>query len=208
MTPPGTMPDPTEPERAGLVWIDGQRAVIVRWDDEPIIERIESALPPMRRAVGSVRRGPARPHGGGRVPGHGTEGRRRELVRAYLGDVAERVADLDVVEVSGRGELYEQFARLLRTLALRGHGEPAVTTRALARRPSDRQLATRFRRLVDRQLPRQASGPYRPIPPERDASGRLRMPTRDDLPNRRPRRLPEHEEIEREIEMMLADEEA
>jgi hypothetical protein len=48
-----------DPERAGLVWIDAQRAVIVRWEDEPTLETLKSGVLPKRRATGSVRRGPA-----------------------------------------------------------------------------------------------------------------------------------------------------
>jgi hypothetical protein len=92
-----------DPEQAGLVWIDAQRAVIVRWEDEPVLDKLESGVPPKRRAVGSVRRGPARPHGGGRVGGHGTAGRHRELLGQFLGEVAERLADLDVVDVRAAG---------------------------------------------------------------------------------------------------------
>lgn len=194
-----------EPEAAGLVWIDAQRAVIARWGDEPVLERLESGVPPMRRAAGSVRRGPARPEGGGRVGGHGTEGRHRELTHRFFGEVAERLADLDVVEVSGRGQVHEQFAELLEKLVQKGDGEPEVTTRALSRRPSDRQMAARLRKLVGEQLPRRQVGPYRPVDPARDASGRVSAPSRADLRNPTRRHLPEREHIDLEIEMMLDD---
>ena len=194
-----------EPEAAGLVWIDAQRAVIARWDDEPVLERLESGVPPMRRAAGSVRRGPARPEGGGRVGGHGTEGRHRELTHQFFGEVAERLAYLDVVEVSGRGQIHQQFAELLEKLVQKGDGEPEVTTRALSRRPSDRQMAARLRKLVGKQLPRGGSGPYRPLDPARDASGRVSAPSRADLRNPTRRHLPEREHIDLEIEMMLDD---
>ncbi len=194
-----------DPERTGLVWIDAQRAVVVRWDDEPVLERLESGVPPRRRAAGSVRRGPGRPHGGGRVGGHGTEGRHLELTQRFFAEVAERLADLDVVEVSGRGQVHQQFADVLHKLVQSGDGEPEVTTRSLSRRPSDRQLAARLRKIVGEQLPRRGSGPYRPQDPERDASGRVSAPSRNDLRNRTPRHLPERKEIELEIEMMLSD---
>lgn len=198
-----------DPERAGLVWIDQQRAVIVRWDDEPVLERLESGVPPRRRAAGSVRRGPARPHGGGRVAGRGTEGRHLELTQRFFGEVAERLADLEVVEVSGRGQVHEQFAGMLQRLVASGDGEPEVTTRSLSRRPSDRQLAARLRKIVGEQLPRRGSGaPYRPLDPARDASGRVSAPSRADLRNPTPRHLPEREHIDHEIEMMLADDSA
>ena len=200
------MTDRTVAERAGLVWIDAQRAVVARWgQDEPVLERLESGVPPRRRAVGSVRRGPARPKGGGRIGGPGTEGRHRELTRRFFGEVAELVADLDAVEVSGRGQAHEQFAELLRNLVQKGDGEPEVTTRSLSRRPSDRQMGARLRKLVGEQLPRRESGPYQPLDPARDASGRVRMPSRADLRNPTRRHLPEREHIDLEIEMMLAD---
>ena len=94
-----------DPERIGSIWVDAERAMIARWRGKPVVERLESGVPPKRPAVGSVRRGPARPAGGGRVPGHGTEGRHRELLRRYLADLAGRLGDLDVVEVAGRGLL-------------------------------------------------------------------------------------------------------
>jgi hypothetical protein len=194
-----------DPERAGLVWIDAQRAVIARWKSgDVVLENLESAVPPRRRAIGSVRRGPARPHGGGRVAGQGTEGRHLELIRRYFTDVAERVADLDVVEVIGRGQPHEQFAAVLRHLAALGDGEPAVTVRRLSRRPSERQMAARLRSMVGQELPRRRSGPYRPPEAAKAASGRIKAPSRDDLRNPTRRHLPEQREIELEVEMMLA----
>ncbi|MGH2446561.1 MAG: hypothetical protein ACRDGD_11075 [Candidatus Limnocylindria bacterium] len=194
-----------DPERAGLVWIDAQRAVITRWQDEPVLERLESGVPPRRRAMGSVRRGPARPEGGGRVGGQGTEGRHVELTRRFFGEVAERVAELDFIEVSGRAQVHERFAEVLRRLVERGDGVPEVTTRSLSRRPSDRQMAARLRKIVGEQLPRHQSGPFRPLPLERTASGRVREPGRSGFRNPTRRHLPEREHIDREIEMMLED---
>lgn len=193
-----------DPESAGLIWIDAQRAVIVRWEDEPVFDRLESGVPPRRRAVGSVRRGPARPYGGGRVGGHGTQERHLEFLQKFFAEVAERLADLDFVEVNGRGPVHAEFAELLETLARSGDGQPAVASRSLAKRPSDAQLAARFRRLVGEELPRRASGPYLPLPPDRTASGRVRAAGREGFRNPRPRHLPERQAIELEIEMMLA----
>jgi hypothetical protein len=197
----------TDPERTGLVWIDGRGAVIGRWQDEPILEEIESGVPPRRRAVGSVRRGPARPFGGGRVSGSGTEGQHIEEMRHFLASVAERVADLESVEVSGRGPAHERFAALLRRLSESGDGELEVSVRSLSRRPSTRQMAARLRKLAGEPLPRRTQGPYRPTGPERDASGRERPPGREGLRNPRPRHLPERDHIEREVRMMLAEDE-
>ena len=196
-----------DPERIGSIWVDAERAMIARWRGKPVVERLESGVPPKRPAVGSVRRGPARPAGGGRVPGHGTEGRHRELLRRYLADLAGRLGDLDVVEVAGRGLLQEQFADLLRRLATRSDGEIVVTTRRASRRPSERQLAARLREVLGAQLPRRTLGSHRWTGSQLTAaSGRL-MPTDSGEQHKsKPRHLPERREIELEVEMMLADE--
>lgn len=197
-----------EPEQVGLVWITTERAVIVRWEDEPIVEHLDSGVPPRRRAVGSIRRGPARPEGGGRVGGHGTKSQHDEELRQFLGDVASRLAELAVVEVAGRGTLPERFAALLRRLAATSGEETTVTTRALSRRPSDAQLKARLRRLAGRELPRRLVGRYRlPVSepttptgrPLRPAAGRRTM---------RPAHTPEWKEIADEVEAMLAELEA
>lgn len=121
-----------EPERVGLVWMDAEQAMIARWRGEPTVERLASDVPPKRQAMGSVRRGPARPSGGGRVPGHGTEGRHRDLLRRYFADLVGRVADLDVIEVTGRGLPYRQFAELFRQLASRRNADVEVRTRRMS----------------------------------------------------------------------------
>ena len=198
-----------DPERVGSIWMDAERAMIARWRGEPVLERLESGVPPKRPAVGSVRRGPARPAGGGRVPGHGTEGRHRELLRRYLADIAGRVADLDFVEVAGRGQLHEQLADLLRRLASRGDGDIEVTTRRASRRPTEPQLAARLREMLGAQLPRQTSGSYRWTGPQPTAaSGRLLPPDSGGQRKPKPRHLPERREIDLEVELMLAGDEA
>jgi hypothetical protein len=196
-----------EPEQIGTVWIDARGAVIGRWQDEPVFEEIASDVPPKRRAVGSVRRGPARPRGGGRVAGTGTEGQHVEEMRHFFASVAERVADLDAVEVSGRGPVHERFAAVLERLSVSGDGRLDVSVRPLSRRPSQRQMAARLRKLVGEPLPRRTEGAYRPSEPGRDASGRPRRPRPEDVRNPRPRHLPERKAIELEVRMLLADDE-
>jgi hypothetical protein len=191
-------------EEVGLVWIDARQAVIVRWQDQPALEWVESGVPTRRKAVGSVRRGPARPSGGGRVGGHGTEERHRGQMRRFFAEVAEKVADLDHVEVIGRGLPHKEFAELLTRLAATTQDGLTVTTESLARRPSERQLAARLRRLTGRSQPRRKHGPYRRASVPALASGQPRPPGREELPNRKPRHLPERDAIDLEVEMMLA----
>lgn len=189
-----------DPEGTGLVWMDADRATIVRWDGEPIVEHIESDVPPNRPTAGSVRRGPARPSGGGRVGGHGSEGRHLEEMGRYLSELADKLADLDAVEVSGRGGAHEQLAELLERLARRSGESFRVTTRRTSSPPTDRQLMARLRELVGMDLPRRPVGSYPgsgPVPADRD-------PTRQRQQRRR--HLPEQREIAFEVEMMLSGE--
>ena len=195
-----------DPVRVGLVWMDTQQGMVARWQAEPQVERLESGVPPRRQAVGSVRRGPARPSGGGRVPGHGTERRHLGLLRRYFADLADRVADLDVVEVAGRGMAHEQFADLLRRLASRRAMDVEVTTRRMSKPPTEPQLVARLRELVGKQLPRLTFGSGRSIDMEPTApSGRHTEPSEAQSSNSKRIPVPERQEIEREIEIMLAD---
>lgn len=201
---PGEATD-VDPERVGLVWISTQRAVIVRWDGEPVVEHLESGVTPRRRAVGSVRRGPARADGGGRVPGHGTKTKHDEELRQFLTDVAARLEGLEVVDVAGRGTVPERFAELLERKATRRNANLEVATRSLSRRPSDAQLGARLRRLVDREKPRRLVGRYRL--PEAGPTTPTGRPLRPGAGRRtlRPARTPEKREIDEEIEAMLGD---
>lgn len=195
-----------EPERVGLVWMDAEQAMIARWRGEPTVERLASDVPPKRQAMGSVRRGPARPSGGGRVPGHGTEGRHRDLLRRYFADLVGRVADLDVIEVTGRGLPYRQFAELFRQLASRRNADVEVRTRRMSRRPTEPQLAARLREMVGEQLPRRTAGSNQ-WTEARDttASGRRTGLSSNEPGNPKRRPLPERREIELEVEIMLAN---
>ena len=195
----------TDREGVGLVWIGANRAVVARWSGEPTLEHLDSAVSPKRRGVGSVRRGPARPSGGGRVAGHGTENRHEQELRQFLADLVGRLGDLDAVEVVGRAQHHERLADLLRRLADRRNADTVVTTRTLSRRPSDKQLEARLRKLVGADLPRRNIGRYRlrasgPTTatgrPLRPAAGRRTL---------RPPRLPERREIDQEVESMLAE---
>jgi hypothetical protein len=195
----------SDPSSVGLVWIGADRATVVRWTDQPIVEHLFGEVPPKRRAVGSVRRGPARPSGGGRVPGHGTEEQHEQELRRFLADVVARLTDLEAVEVIGHGLHPERLADLLRRFAARSHVGTVVTTRGLARRPSDNQLKARLRKLAGSELPRRRIGRHRlPVPEPATETGRPLRPAagRRTL---RPPRLTERREIDQEVEAMLAD---
>ena len=142
-------------EDVALIWVDTEQAIIAHWQGEPTIERIASGVPPKRPAVGSVRRGPARPAGGGRVPGHGTEGRHLDAMRRYLADLVERTAEFEVVEIIGRGTTPDRLAESIRRLADARNEPLRVEVRRVSRRPTERRPSSflpyqRLRRVASR----------------------------------------------------------
>lgn len=194
-----------DPERVALVWMDAETAYIVRWRDEPVIERLDSGVPPRRPAVGSVRRGPARPSGGGSVPGHGTEGRHREHLDRFMGELARTLTDMQFIEVAGRGMPHRQLATFLGDVARRAGSMTVVTTRTLSRRPSERQMMARLRKMVDQERPRRRVGRYRlGAEGPTTATGRP-TPAAAGRRTLRPARVPERREIDNEVELMLDD---
>ena len=194
-----------DPQRVAFVWMDAEKAYIVRWRGEPVIEQIQSGVPPRRRAVGSVRRGPARPSGGGSVPGHGTEGRHEEHLDRFMATLGMTLADVQVIEVAGRGLPHERLATHLRDLAKGSGDQTIVTTQTLSRRPSERQMVARFRKMIDRERPRRMVGRYSlGVKGPTSATGRP-MPSAEGRRTLRPAHLPERREIEREVEAMASD---
>ncbi|HEX5466776.1 MAG TPA: hypothetical protein VFW92_08910 [Candidatus Limnocylindrales bacterium] len=193
-------------EDVGVVWVDERGAVLVRWEGEPTLERVESNVPPRHRQAGSLRRGPARPAGGGKVHGLGTEREHEALLRRFLVDLAIPLTQLDELEILGRGLLHRRLAELLQRLAARDQRQVSVTAVPLTRRPSDRQLAARLRRLAGAELPRKLVGRYRLPPREPTSSTGRPLDPAAGRRTLRPARLPERQEIAEELEQMLADE--
>jgi hypothetical protein len=139
------------------------------------------------------------------VPGHGTEQRHEQELRAFLTDLVARLSGLQVIEVAGRGLLPARLAELLRRVAHRTGTDVTVTTRALARRPSERQFQARLRKVVDAELPRRQVGRYRlPVAEQTTATGRP-ISAAAGRRTLRPPRLPERREIAEELELMMAD---
>lgn len=202
----GQASDDQARDDVAVVWVDERRAVVVRWDEEPVVEHIESGVPQRHRQAGSQRRGPARPQGGGKVHGSGTEREHEVDVRRYLVELASPLTSFSEIQVLGRGGLHQRLAELLLRLGEREHQPVAVTTVPLSRRPSDRQLVARLRRLAGAELPRTRVGRYRlPTRGPTTPTGRPLSPSagRRTL---RPPRLLEREAIAEELEQMLADE--
>lgn len=197
-----------DPEEVALVWMDANQALIARWipeRDEPRVEHILSGVTPRRKAVGSVRRGPHRPEGGGRVPGHGTTGRHVEEMDRYLAELVHALDGLSLIEVRGRGQPYLDLAAILDDLAGRSGDDFILATEATSRRPSERQLMARLRKMVDRELPRRRMGRYRMTPNVPTGPTGRPMPAAAGRRTLRPAALPEQVEITREVEAMLSD---
>ena len=97
----------TEPRT--LIWIDAERAIIVRWDGAATVTRIESEVPRHRRLGGHVSHDPDLRTIGSPTP----ERHRLEHLRRHLRQVADRLEPSDDVEVIGPGTVHERLAALL-----------------------------------------------------------------------------------------------
>lgn len=123
-----------------LVWIDAERAVIVRWDGSPTLTRIESEVPPHRRLGGHVGRDPNLRAMGSPPP----DRHRLEHLRQHLRNVADRLVGPDDVEVIGPGTVHEHLVALLREED-RTHGRNRAILAAPAGLLSEAQLVARVR---------------------------------------------------------------
>jgi hypothetical protein len=123
-----------------LVWIDSNRAVIVRWDGTARLTRIESEVPRHRRLGGHVQRDPVLRAMGSPSP----ERHRLEHLRRYLRTVADELVATDDTEVIGPGTVQEQLAALLRNDDV-VHGRSRRVLAARAGPCSEAQLVARVR---------------------------------------------------------------
>jgi hypothetical protein len=128
----------TEPRT--LVWIDSERAVIVRWDGAPRLTRIESEVPTHHRLGGHVGRDPLLRAMGSPPP----DRHRDEHMRHHLRTVADSLVGTDDVEVIGPGTVHEHLATLLRAED-RVHGRTRTVLASPAGLYSDAQLVARVR---------------------------------------------------------------
>jgi hypothetical protein len=128
----------TEPRT--LVWIDSERALIVRWDGSAKVTRVESEVPRHRRIGGHVSHDPDLRTIGSPPP----DRHRLEHLRQYLRQVADRLAPADTVEVIGPGTVHEHLASLLADED-RHHGRRRLVVVASATLLSEAQLIARVR---------------------------------------------------------------
>jgi hypothetical protein len=123
-----------------LVWIDAERALIVRWNGSATLTRIESEVPAHRRLGGHVAHDPSLRAMGSPPP----DRHRLEHLRHHLRMVADRLEVTDDVEVIGPGTVHEHLAALLRDED-RTHGRRREVLTSAAGPLSDAQLVARVR---------------------------------------------------------------
>lgn len=128
----------TEPRT--LVWIDSERALIVRWDGSATVTQIESEVPSHRRMGGHVSHDADLRTIGSPSP----DPHRLEHLRHYLRQVADRLEPSDPIEVIGPGTVHEHLAGLL--IEEGNHqGRRRVVLATSAARLSEAQLIARVR---------------------------------------------------------------
>ncbi len=161
-----------------LVWIDAREAVIVRMQgDRAYVERVESEVPAHHRATGHVRHDPAVRHGGGGSPQSAGEPHRIEHLNRFVGDIANRLADDDLL-VLGPGTVHERLARHL-SEGDGHHGLHRVIDCEASPRLTDRQLIARLRRLSGGEPRKRSVGAYRwSERPGHRPSGQVHLPRR------------------------------
>ena len=123
-----------------IVWIDAERAVIVRWVGTARVTRIESEVPAHRRLGGHVKHDAYL-----RAIGSPTPDRHRlEHLRQHLRRVADHVEPADAVEVIGPGTVHEHLAALL-VAEDRHHGRGRSVSAVAAGPLTEAQLIARVR---------------------------------------------------------------
>lgn len=139
----------TESDRFALVWIDSDRAHILRWRGRVVTDEVISDVPPHVRGTRHVRHDPRVRHGGSGLGQDDAERRRNEHLRAFLRAVAERLDSELRVEIIGPGVTGERLAALV-SRRTAGRPVPTVATVEHSMPLTERQLAARLLDCVDR----------------------------------------------------------
>ena len=165
-------------EGFALVWIDSDRAKILRWHGRVVTEKLVSDVPPHVRSTAHVRHDPRVRHGGSGRGQDDAERRRNEHLRTFLRTVADRLREDARIEILGTGTVGERLAALLTRQAARRHSPPSVE--AFHSMPlTPRQLAARLRQRLGLDRRHVTVGAYRwsgELP--RTRSGAVRGPRR------------------------------
>jgi len=143
-----------------LVWIDAREAVIVRWqDDEALVERLGSDVPPHHRSTGHVRHDPAVRHGGGGPAQAADEPRRLEHLARFVDEVAARLPTDDDLLILGPGTVREHLEHHIRLCDGRRGAVRAISDEPSSHR-TQRQLVAYLRHVLDSDPPRRTAGAH------------------------------------------------
>jgi hypothetical protein len=154
------MPGSTTPAQltTTLVWIDGEGAVLARWDGDATVRRIAAGIPPRHRSVGHIHRDPAVRHGGGGPVEDRIERVRAQREKAFLAKVEAAVPPEDEVTIIGPGVIREHLARRM-AASDRHHHRPRHITCEPADNLTEHQIVARLREIAGETLPRRESRP-------------------------------------------------
>ena len=162
------------PAAATLVWIDADKATIVRWSDgQSDITHLESDVPSHRRATGRKRRqtrhesavriggsGQGVMSGGFGHPNPDDGSHRLEHLRRFVAEVTGQLDGDERLLIVGAGTVREQLDR-----SIREQDEHHRRTRVIACEPStlltERQMVARLRDWVGDPPRRRTTGAYR-----------------------------------------------
>jgi hypothetical protein len=147
-------------EGFALVWIDSERATILRWRGRVVTEKLVSDVPPHVRSTAHVQHNPSVRHGGSGRGQDDAERRRNEHLRAFLHAVADRLREDDPIEILGTGTVGERLAALIRRRSARLPSPPSIEAfHSMPRTP--RQLAAHLRQRLGLVRRRPTVGAYR-----------------------------------------------
>ena len=152
---------PTEhrPETAAgsAVWVDGTRAVVVRWVGHAIVDHVEDDVPSRHRSTGHIRHDPAVRHGGGGIVAEQVERDRMRHRAAHLRRVAALVPVTGPVLVLGPGSARLELEHAVAAADRRCRRDRSVWSEASGRL-TDRELIARLRASIGASADRRVVG--------------------------------------------------
>jgi hypothetical protein len=154
------MPGPSTPAlpTTTLIWIDGERAMVARWDGAASMRRIIADIPPRHRSTGHVHRDPLVRHGGGGPVEDRLERVRAERERIFLAKVETATSTDDDLVIVGPGVIREHLAHRVAAHDRRHRRSRTVRTEP-AGRLTEHQIVARLRSIVGDEPRRRVTGP-------------------------------------------------
>jgi hypothetical protein len=143
----------TTPVTVSLVWIDGKKAIVARWDGATSIHHLTANIPKRHRSVGHVHRDPGVRHGGGGPVEDHMERVRAERERAFLAEVETALAPEDELVIVGPGVIHEHLAHRV-VEHDRQHRRTRTVRSEAADNLTEHQVVARLRALAGADAPR------------------------------------------------------